>query len=143
LKAGVAPLLALVLAGCGGTDTTGPSSADWAGSWAYSHLASGNGATCSETGAIQFQSVGSRVAGTFSGRGGCESASGSLDYAKSGLSSGKVEGDGVVFTLTASLESCLYQGKLEAGATDRASGALVCTPADGGAPRHGSWSLRR
>lgn len=135
--------VALVLGSCGGSDTAGPSSVDWTGSWFYSHLAGGEGTTCSETGSIQFESVGSRLAGTFSGRGGCESATGALDYAKTGPTSGQVEGDGVAFTLTASLESCLYQGKLEAGATDMASGALVCSPADGGVPRHGSWSMRR
>jgi hypothetical protein len=136
-------LLAVASLGCGGNDATGPSSADWKGNWAYSHLASGEGTTCSETGSIHFASVGSHVAGTFDGRGGCESASISLDYAKTGPASGQVDGDGVAFTLTASLESCLYQGKLEAGAPDKASGSLVCTPADGGVPRHGSWSMRR
>jgi len=143
MKARLPFLLALALTGCGSADTTGPSSADWKGDWGYSHLVGGEGTTCSETGAIHFDSVGSHLSGTFSGRGGCESATGSLDYAKSGLASGQVEGDGVAFTLTASLESCLYQGTLEPGATDKASGPLVCTPANGGVPRQGSWSMRR
>ena len=132
----------LALAACGGGSSDGPS-ADFQGDWAYSHLAGGNGTACSETGSIHFDSVGSRLTGTFSGRGGCQSASGSLDYAKTGLASGEVAGDAVAFTLTASLESCLYQGKIEAGATDKLSGSLVCTPANGGVPRQGSWSMRR
>jgi len=143
MKARMPPLLALALFGCGGSDATGPSSADWKGSWAYSHLVGGEGMTCSETGSVHFESAGSHLAGTFDGRGGCESASISLDYAKTGPASGQVGGDSVAFTLTASLESCLYQGTLEAGAADKASGAVVCTPADGGVPRHGSWSMRR
>ena len=71
----------------------------------------GSGTTCSETGVIQFDAAGSHLAGTFSGRGGCESASIALDYAKTGPASGQVDGDGVVFTLTASQESCLYNGE--------------------------------
>ena len=86
----------LALAACGGGSSSGPSS-DFQGYWVYSHLAGGAGTTCSETGSIRFDPVGSHLTGTFSGRGGCQSASGSL----------------------------------------------VCTPADGGTPRQGSWSMRR
>ena len=135
-------LALLALAACGGGSSSGPSSG-FQGYWVYSYLAAGNGTTCSETGSIHFDPVGSRLTGTFSGRGGCQSASGSLDYAKTGLATGEVTGNALTFTLTASQESCLYQGKIEAGTTDNVSGSLVCTPADGGSPRHGSWSTRR
>jgi hypothetical protein len=143
MSARLPPLLGLLaVAACGGANSNGPSS-DFQGSWAYSHLAGGSGTTCSETGSIHFDPVGSRLAGTFSGRGGCQSASTALDYAKSGLAAGQVTGNALTFNLTASLESCLYQGKIEAGTTDKVSGSLVCSPAEGGAPRQGSWSMRR
>jgi hypothetical protein len=136
-------VMALSLGGCGSGGTPAAPTTDWTGSWAYSHLVGADGTTCSETGVIQLAAAGARLNGTFSGRGGCESASGSLDYAKTGPASGQVNGDGVVLTLTASQESCLYQGKLDAGRTDEATGAVVCTPPNGGVPRQGSWSMKR
>lgn len=138
-----AALLLMSLAACGGGDSTGPTSDELKGFWVYQHLASGGGTTCTETGSIQFVPAAARVTGTFDGRGGCESSSLAFDYAKAGVVGGQVAGESVEFTLTASLESCLYQGKLESGAPDQVSGSMVCTPSDGGVPRQGTWSMRR
>ena len=139
----LAGLLLGCLSACGGSDSTGPTSDELKGFWVYQHLGSGGGTTCTETGSIQFQPAASRLTGTFDGRGGCESSSLAFDYAKTGVVAGQVSGESVEFTLTASLESCIYQGKLDSATPDQVSGAMVCTPSNGDAPRQGTWSMRR
>lgn len=137
------PALAFVLTACGVNDSTGPSADPVKGFWVYNHLTSGGGTACTETGSLEFVPAATRVTGTFNGRGGCENATIAFDYAKAGVVSGQVGSDTFEFSLTASLETCVYQGTLGAGTPDTLSGTVVCTPANGDPLRQGSWSMRR
>jgi hypothetical protein len=130
----------LLCAACG--SPTGPSPAEVAGAWSYTHSVNGSGTTCSEVGTIDLQANDSRIVGDFSGRGGCQGAAAAFDYVKSGSASGRVTGDSIELTLGSQLESCLYRGRFTGGATS-AQGSVICTPASGAATREGSWGMSR
>ena len=136
-------LVVLLLTACGHANDLGPSALDLRGHWLFRHDASGGSVFCSETGTIDFQQAGSSLSGVFNSRGGCEGSTTAFDYTKTGSARGQIATDSVTFTLTASLETCTYQARVDAGASNAFGGPLVCAPPGVATSRQGSWSMER
>jgi hypothetical protein len=120
-------LAALPLAACAG-EGFGPSPVAIAGTWTLTQVVSGGGASCSEGGSLEIQERGATFEGSFATRGGCDTATGSLDYRRDG---GPVDTFVNTTTVRFRLGVCSYEGAIAGEAPRQVVGQVTCTSLPG------------
>lgn len=140
----LALVLVLGCAACGSDDPVAPSQLPVAGAWSLSQIAQAGGTTCGEGGSVTITQPSlndTRIAGTFSARGACETPSLAVDFLRSGdVVGGAVSGTSIRF----SLGVCTYEGVLTGTPPNEATGTLRCTGLPGTTGELvGTWELQR
>jgi hypothetical protein len=136
----VAAVLAVCLPACG-ANVSSPSALPVGGAWAYQQVVDGGGAQCGEGGHVTLTQAGTTLSGSFSARGGCDTASAALDFLRSGgVEAGAVDGTSVRFTLGV----CRYEGTAVGEPVSQIGGSVRCAglPGTDGALL-GSWEMTR
>lgn len=137
------PRIAFValLAGIGCSGGSAPTPVPVAGAWTFTQVVDAGGTSCGEGGTLNFTERGNTVDGTFASRGGCNTATGALDYRRDGA----VEDAGVSATLLRfRLGVCRYEGALTEDPPRQVRGLVTCTGLPGvTAQLTGSWEMHR
>ncbi|HEX8718682.1 MAG TPA: hypothetical protein VF722_17075 [Gemmatimonadaceae bacterium] len=141
--------VALLVAACGGSDSTGPGSApNLAGDWTLSFTATNadHQTTCSATGPLNITQASYAFTGSFNGATGtCEEAGTQVGGTTSGqVTNGHIVGDTASFVL----QGCNATGIISGNPDPvQVAGDVTCTyhPQGGGAsyPITGTWQMQR
>jgi hypothetical protein len=137
---------AMLLAACGGDDSTGPSgAANVAGNWVWQANVSNASfqLSCVATGSLVLQQSGAQFSGQLTnGQGTCTGPGGSAPFDPNGsLTSGTISGS----TLSYSDGICTYSGQMSGSPVNQVQGNVNCTFAIEGQniPMTGTWHVGR
>ncbi len=144
VSAGVALVVAAVLAACGSSDTTAPKTTGVSGNWTFQELLSlaSAGLTCADSAHITLNQSGQTVTGNYVQTGVCSAGGQTFANDTSGLiTNGRVAGDSVAFNE----DTCLYTGLITGNPATRMSGGVDCPDTSTGqrVDITGTWVMTR
>ncbi len=136
--------VAVTVAACSGSDTTGPTTTGVSGSWKFQELLGNAGLalTCADSATMVLAQSGQTLTGTYTQTGVCsQNGQTGANDVNGSISNGRVSGDSIVFNE----DTCLYTGTTTGSPVTRMGGTVDCPDTSTGQliDITGTWLMTR